>query len=305
MNNIIKIDVDTDNADRLDSFLGEELEGISRSAIQKLIKSGDIRVNESLKKASYILKEGDRVVVNIPQEEEINILPENIPLDIVYEDDDIAIVNKPQGLVVHPAPGNYSNTLVNGLLYHIGDLSMANGIIRAGIVHRLDKDTSGLLVVAKNEGVHEGLVRQFQARSVLKEYITLVFNDVKEGGTIDKPIGRNPKDRKKMAVVTNGKEAITNYEILRRYNKYTLLKIGLKTGRTHQIRVHMASINHPIVGDPIYSRAKNEFNMDKQLLHAYKLGFIHPRKNKYIEFQEDVPADFKDIINRLNKRVIR
>lgn len=305
MDNIIKIDVDTDNADRLDSFLGEELEGMSRTAIQKLIKSGEITVNDSQKKASYILKEGDRVVVNIPQEEAINILPENISLDIVYEDEDMAIVNKPQGMVVHPAPGNYSNTLVNGLLYHIGDLSMANGIIRAGIVHRLDKDTSGLLVVAKNEEVHEGLVRQFQDRSVLKEYISLVFNDVKEGGTIDKPIGRNPKDRKKMAVVASGKEAITSYEIIRRYNKYTLLKIGLKTGRTHQIRVHMASINHPIVGDPIYSRARNEFNLDKQLLHAHKLGFIHPGKNVYMEFQEDVPADFKDIIDRLNKRVIR
>lgn len=304
MDNIIKIDVYNDNEDRLDLFLSEELEGITRSAIQKLIKSGNITVNNKVKKSSYLLKEGDRVLINIPEARPIEIFPEDIPIDILYEDNDLAIVNKVQGMVVHPAPGNYSGTLVNALLFHIGDLSMTNGLIRAGIVHRLDKDTSGLLIIAKNEITHYELTKQFKDRSVLKEYITLVHNKVKEDGKINKPIGRNPKNRKKMAVVQNGKEAITSYQVLKSYNKYTLLKIDLKTGRTHQIRVHMADINHPIVGDPVYSSGKNEFKIDKQLLHAFKIGFIHPKREEYMEFEKDVPEDFENIINKLNKRVI-
>lgn len=304
MDNIIKIDVYNDNEDRLDLFLSEELEGITRSAIQKLIKSGNITVNNKVKKSSYLLKEGDRVLINIPEARPIEIFPEDIPIDILYEDNDLAIVNKVQGMVVHPAPGNYSGTLVNALLFHIGDLSMTNGLIRAGIVHRLDKDTSGLLIIAKNEITHYELTKQFKDRSVLKEYITLVHNNVKEDGKINKPIGRNPKNRKKMAVVQNGKEAITSYQVLKSYNKYTLLKIDLKTGRTHQIRVHMADINHPIVGDPVYSSGKNEFKIDKQLLHAFKIGFIHPKREEYMEFEKDVPEDFENIINKLNKRVI-
>lgn len=304
MDNIIKIDVYNDNEDRLDLFLSEELEGITRSAIQKLIKSGNITVNNKVKKSSYLLKEGDRVLINIPEARPIEIFPEDIPIDILYEDNDLAIVNKVQGMVVHPAPGNYSGTLVNALLFHIGDLSMTNGLIRAGIVHRLDKDTSGLLIIAKNEITHYELTKQFKDRSVLKEYITLVHNKVKEDGKINKPIGRNPKNRKKMAVVQNGKEAITSYQVLKSYNKYTLLKIDLKTGRTHQIRVHMADINHPIVGDPVYSSGKNEFKINKQLLHAFKIGFIHPKREEYMEFEKDVPEDFENIINKLNKRVI-
>lgn len=305
MDNIIKIGVDKDNEDRLDLFLSEELEGISRSAIQKLIKNGNITVNDNVKKSSYLLKEGDQVLVSIPEDEPIKILPQDIALDLLYEDDDIAVVNKPQNMVVHPAPGNYSNTLVNALLYQIDDLSMINGIIRAGIVHRLDKDTSGLLLIAKNELAHSRLIKQFKDRTVLKEYITLVHNNIKENGIINKPIGRNPKNRKKMAVVANGKEAVTIYEVLERYQKYTLLKIELKTGRTHQIRVHMAQMNHPIVGDPVYSNGKNEFKIDKQLLHAYKIGFIHPRRNEYMEFKKDLPDGFKKIIDNLNKRVIK
>ena len=305
MDNIIKIGVDKDNEDRLDLFLSEELEGISRSAIQKLIKNGNITVNDNVKKSSYLLKEGDQVLVSIPEDEPIKILPQDIALDLLYEDDDIAVVNKPQNMVVHPAPGNYSNTLVNALLYQIDDLSMINGIIRAGIVHRLDKDTSGLLLIAKNELAHSRLIKQFKDRTVLKEYITLVHNNIKENGIINKPIGRNPKNRKKMAVVANGKEAVTIYEVLERYQKYTLLKIELKTGRTHQIRVHMAQMNHPIVGDPVYSNGKNEYKIDKQLLHAYKIGFIHPRRNEYMEFKKDLPDGFKKIIDNLNKRVIK
>lgn len=304
MSNDIRISVDIDNEDRLDLFLSEELDGISRTIIQRLIKSGNITVNEKVKKSSYLLKEGDEVLVNIPEKEKIEILPENIDLDILYEDDDLAVVDKSQNMVVHPAPGNHSKTLVNGLLYHIDELSMLYGLIRAGIVHRLDKDTSGLLVIAKNEYTHEELIKQFKDRTVLKEYIALVHNNVKGNGIINKPIGRNPKNRKKMAVVPNGKEAITTYEVLKRYNKYTLLKVGLKTGRTHQIRVHMADMNHPIVGDPVYSSGKNEFKLDKQLLHAYKIGFIHPKTKEYIEFTKDVPTEFRDIINKLDKRVI-
>lgn len=305
MDNVIRISVDNDNEDRLDLFLAEELEGISRSTIQKLISNGNITVNDRLKKASYILKDGDQVLVNIPEEKPIEILPENLPLDILYEDEDIAVVNKAQDIVVHPAPGNYNKTLVNALLYHIDSLSMANGIIRAGIVHRLDKDTSGLLVIAKNEFAHEKLVKQFKDRTVLKEYITLVHNNVREDeGIIKKPIGRNPKDRKKMAVVANGKEAITTYKVIKRYNNYSLLRVGLHTGRTHQIRVHMAQMNHPIVGDPVYSKARNEFKVDRQLLHAYKIGFVHPRRDEYMEFKKDIPKEFKDIIDKLNKRVI-
>lgn len=305
MDNVIRISVDNDNEDRLDLFLAEELEGISRSTIQKLISNGNITVNDRLKKASYILKDGDQVLVNIPEEKPIEILPENLPLDILYEDEDIAVVNKAQDIVVHPAPGNYNKTLVNALLYHIDKLSMANGIIRAGIVHRLDKDTSGLLVIAKNESAHEKLVKQFKDRTVLKEYITLVHNNVREDeGIIKKPIGRNPKDRKKMAVVANGKEAITTYKVIKRYNNYSLLRVGLHTGRTHQIRVHMAQMNHPIVGDPVYSKARNEFKVDRQLLHAYKIGFVHPRRDEYMEFKKDIPKEFKDIIDKLNKRVI-
>lgn len=304
MDNLIKISVDNDNEDRLDFFLSEELEGISRSSIQKLIKNGNITVNNTLKKSSYVLKSGDEVIVNILEAKPIEILPKNIPLDVLYEDDHIAMVSKPQSMVVHPAPGNYSNTLVNALLFHMDRLSMENGIIRAGIVHRLDKDTSGLLVIAKNEQAHIELANQFKDRTILKEYIALVHNNVKEDGIINKPIGRNPKDRKKMAVVSNGKEAITTYQVLERYNKYTLLKVGLKTGRTHQIRVHMAQMNHPIVGDPVYSNGKNEFKIDKQLLHAYKIGFIHPKTKEYMEFEKEVPEDFRNIIDKLNKRVI-
>ena len=307
MDNEIKIYVDKDSEDRLDLFISEELEGISRAAVQKLIKNGNVTVNGTLKKNSYVLKEGDRVLVNIPEKKPIKILPEDIPLEIIYQDKDIAIINKKQDMVVHPAPGNYSNTLVNALLFHIDNLSMLNGIIRPGIVHRLDKDTSGLLIIAKNEYVHEDLIRQFKNRQVFKEYYTLVHGNIKEDNTvvINKPIGSNPKNRKKMTVISNGKEAITTYRVIGRYSKYTLLKVGLKTGRTHQIRAHMAYINHPIVGDPIYSSGKNEFKINKQLLHAHKLGFVHPGINEYMEFECGPRDEFNNIINILNKRVIK
>jgi len=303
--NILELNVNEENSDeRLDSYLSDELENVSRSYIQSLIKKGHIEVNNIKKKASYIVKHGDSITVNLPEPEKLEIKAENIQLNFIYEDDSLLIVNKPQGMVVHPAPGNYTGTLVNALLYHIDKLSSINGVIRPGIVHRLDKDTSGLLLIAKNDFTHRFLSEQLKDRNVHREYIALVHGIIKNNtGTINKPIGRNSKDRKKMAVVySNSKEAITNYEVLQRFSKYTLLKVKLETGRTHQIRVHFSDMNHPVLGDPLYSNGKNEFNLDKQLLHARKLGFFHPIRKEYLEFECDIPDVFKDILTKLEKR---
>lgn len=303
--NIIEIYVDECDGERLDSYLAKELDQVSRSFMQKLIKEGLVQVNEKLVKPSYIVEEGDYIKVEFPKPKKLEIIPEDIPLDIIFQDKDIVIINKPQDMVVHPAPGNYSGTLVNGLLFHIDTLSSINGVIRPGIVHRLDKDTSGLLVVAKNDKAHRFLSEELKERKIKRSYISLVHGVLKsDEGTIDAPIGRHPKDRKKMAVTSkNSKEAISHYKVLDRYDNYTLVEVDLKTGRTHQIRVHMAHINYPIVGDPVYSRGKNEFGLDKQMLHAYKLGFIHPSTKEYMEFKADLPLYFKNIIKTLeNKR---
>ncbi|NLV89057.1 MAG: RluA family pseudouridine synthase [Tissierellia bacterium] len=303
--NIIEIYVDEDDGERLDSYIAREIDEVSRSFVQKLIKEGLVLVNEKHVKASYTVNEGDYIKIEFPKPKRLEIIPEDIPLDIVFQDQDLVIINKPQDMVVHPAPGNYSGTLVNGLLFHIDTLSSINGIIRPGIVHRLDKDTSGLLVVAKNDSAHRFLSEELKNRRIKRNYICLVHGILKnDEGTIDAPIGRHPKDRKKMAVVNkNSKEAITHYKVLDRYDNYTLLEVSLETGRTHQIRVHMAYINYPIVGDPIYSKGKNEFGLDKQMLHAYKLGFIHPSTKEYMEFKTDLPLYFKNIIGILeNKR---
>lgn len=301
----LELHVNTEDSDeRLDTYLSDELEEVSRSFIQNLIKTGYVDVNGHKKKQSYIVKDGDRILVNIPASEEKTIEPENIPLDIIYEDEDLLVINKPKDMVVHPAPGHYSGTLVNGLLYHIDNLSSINGVIRPGIVHRLDKDTSGLLLIAKNDQAHELLADQLKTRQMHREYIALVHGNIKEeSGIINKPIGRNPKDRKKMTVIyTNSKEAITNYWVLSRFGQYTLVRAQLETGRTHQIRVHFSDMNHPIVGDPLYSSGKNPFKISKQLLHARKIGFYHPRKNEYLEFECDLPVDFKKVISKLEKR---
>ncbi|MCD3194151.1 RluA family pseudouridine synthase [Clostridium botulinum C] len=287
---------------RLDVFISNSLEGKSRSYIQKLIQEGHVKVNGKDKKSNYKLKLHDSVIVNNIENESQKINPENIDLDILYEDKDIIVINKPQGMVVHPATSNYSGTLVNALLYHCDTLSTLNDDTRPGIVHRIDKDTSGVLVVAKNNKAHEVLAEQLKEHSMKREYIALVEGILKEdNGLIDKPLGRNPKDRIKMAVVQEGKNAITHYEVLKRFKKNTLVKCILETGRTHQIRVHMSYIGHPLVGDPMYGFKKQRFKLKGQMLHAKKLGFIHPTTQEYIEFQSDLPKYYKEVLLKLHK----
>lgn len=301
---IVEFYVDEDDNERLDAYLAKELDEISRSYIQKLIKEDLVYVNDKHVKSSYLVKEGDYIKVNLPSPKKLEIIPEDIPIDIVYEDEDVAIINKPQDMVVHPAPGNYTGTLVNALLFHIDNLSSINGIIRPGIVHRLDKDTSGLLIIAKNDKAHRILSESLKERNVKRVYISLVHGILSnDEGTINAPIGRHGTDRKKMTVTQkNSKEAITHYKVLERYNNYSLVEVNLETGRTHQIRVHMAYINHPVVGDPVYSKGKNEFGLDKQMLHAYKLGFSHPSTGEHMEFQIDLPEYFKNILNTLETK---
>ncbi|TJX16157.1 RluA family pseudouridine synthase [Tissierella creatinini] len=301
---LIELYVDEEENERLDSYLSNQLDEISRTYLQRIIKEKRVLVNGLLKKASYNVKEGDIIQVDLPEPKKLDLIAEDIPLDIIYEDGDVVVVNKPQNLVVHPAPGNYSGTLVNALLYNIDSLSTINGIIRPGIVHRLDKDTSGLLIVAKNDFAHKELSNQLKNRNIHREYIALVNGVLqKDEGTINLPIGRDPNDRKKMTVIgTNSKEAITNYWVLERFPKYTLVKVNLETGRTHQIRVHFSHMKHPIIGDTVYSNGKNEFGLNKQLLHARKIGFIHPRSAEYMEFECEIPEQFNSILNILRRR---
>lgn len=296
----IEINIEEEVLQRLDYYLSNILNYISRTEIQRLIKEGNVLVNGNVKKPKYLLKVGDNILINIPVPEKCEVLPQNIQLNIIYQDEDIAIIDKPQGMIVHPATGNYSDTLVNALLYNFKQLSDIGGEIRPGIVHRLDKDTSGLLIIAKNNFSHAILSQSLKKRDMKREYIALVKGVIKENtGIIDKSIGRNPNDRKKMAVVhENGKLAITRYEVLERFEKYSLVKAKLETGRTHQIRVHFSYIKHPIVGDPIYSN-KNEFNLKGQLLHSICVGFIHPRNGEYIEFNTEIPKRFEDVMKKL------
>ncbi|MGG7212130.1 RluA family pseudouridine synthase [Clostridium nigeriense] len=296
-----KVTNENDIGTRIDKYLSNNIEGKSRSFIQGLIDSKSVLVNEKEVKSNFKLRENDEIVVNMPKPIELDVKPENIDLNIVYEDKDIIVLNKPQGVVVHPAPGNYSGTLVNGLLYHCKDLSGINGVIRPGIVHRIDKDTSGILVIAKNDESHNILAEQFKEHSIKREYYALVegkFNKLE--GTIDKPIGRNKKDRLKMAIVDDGKRAVTHYNVLEQYNNGTsLVKCTLETGRTHQIRVHMASIGHPLVGDPLYGLKKQRFKLEGQVLHAKTLGFIHPTTKEYIEFDSELPKYYLDLLDYL------
>lgn len=289
---------------RIDSFLNDNLQDISRSRIQKLIEEKEILVNNKNINKNYKLKENDKIVVNIEEPKEIDILPENIPLDIVYEDDDIILVNKPQNMVVHPANGHYSGTLVNALMFHCKDnLSGINGIMRPGIVHRIDKDTSGILIIAKNDKAHQSLASQLEDHSMTRVYYAIVYNNLKnDTGTIDAPIGRHPIDRKKMAVTDkNSKRAVTHYEVLQRFKKYTFIRLKLETGRTHQIRVHMAYIGNPLLGDNVYGKEKQPFNLIGQVLHAKVLGFIHPTTNEYMEFETELPQYFKELLKNYNK----
>lgn len=285
---------------RLDVFIAGKMDDKSRAYIQNLIKEGNVVIFGKVKKSNYKLKLNDVVEFSIPDNEKLDVEPENIPLDVLYEDKDVIVVNKPQGMVVHPAPGNYTGTLVNALLYHCTDLSGINGVLRPGIVHRIDKDTSGILVVAKNDAAHNSLAAQLKEHSMNRVYNALVEGVIKEeSGTVDKPIGRHPVDRIKMAVVKDGRHAVTHYNVLERYANNTLIECKLETGRTHQIRVHMAYIGHPIVGDPVYGYKKQKFNLQGQMLHARKLGFIHPSTGKYIEFSSELPDYFKKILKLL------
>lgn len=298
-----KIINENDIGTRIDKYLSNNIEGKSRSFIQGLVDSNSVLVNEKEVKSNYKLRQSDVITVIMPEPIELDVKPEKIDLNIVYEDKDIIVLNKPQGVVVHPAPGNYTGTLVNGLLYHCKDLSGINGVIRPGIVHRIDKDTSGILVIAKNDEAHNILAEQFKEHSIKREYYALVegrFNNLE--GTIDKPIGRNKKDRLKMAIVDDGKRAVTHYNVLEQYNNGTsLIKCTLETGRTHQIRVHMASIGHPLVGDPLYGLKKQRFKLQGQVLHAKTLGFIHPTTKEYIEFDSELPKYYLDLLDYLRK----
>ena len=287
---------------RIDKYLMDKLD-ISRSKIQKLIDNDNILVNDKKVKSSYILKSDDIINVNMDMDDEVHIVPEDIPLDIVYEDEYLLVVNKPSGMVVHPAPGNYSNTLVNALMYHCNKLSGVNGSIRPGIVHRIDADTSGLLLVAKNDLVHNDLAKQIKEKTVKREYIALVHGIINEdSATIDAPIGRDVNNRKKMAVTAdNSKDAVTHIFVLERLNNATLIKCVLETGRTHQIRVHLNYINHPIVNDPVYGLKKQENSSFGQMLHAKTIGFIHSITKEYMEFSSEVPQEFTDIVNKYRK----
>lgn len=285
---------------RLDSFLYELDNRFTRSHYKNLIEEGHVLVNSKKVKAGYALKLNDVVSVEMIPARPIETLPQNIPLDIVYEDEDLAVINKPKGMVVHPANGNWDGTLVNALLYNIKDLSGINGEIRPGIVHRLDKDTSGLLVVAKNDFAHVALSKQIADKTCKRIYLALVIGNMpNDSGVVANYLGRDPKNRLRYAVVDNGgKYAETHYKVLTRYKDYSLVEFELKTGRTHQIRVHCKYLNHPIVGDDLYG-GKSKFKTDGQMLHAYKLSFYHPRTNKYMEFEAQLPEYFQKILSNL------
>ena len=283
---------------RLDKALSDYLDGVSRSYLQKLIKEGYVTVNDRPEKASFKLNVQDRVMVTLPDEEPVDILPEDIPLDILYEDPELLVVNKPKGMVVHPSAGHSSGTLVNALLYHCsGQLSGINGVQRPGIVHRIDKDTTGALVVCKTDLAHQSLAAQLKEHSITRRYRAVVHHNIREDeGTVDAPIGRHPVDRKKMAVnYRNGKRAVTHYRVLERFGDYTYIECRLETGRTHQIRVHMSHIGHPLLGDEIYGPAKCPFRLQGQCLHAMVLGFLHPVTGEYLEFTAPLPEYFEQL----------
>jgi 23S rRNA pseudouridine1911/1915/1917 synthase len=287
---------------RLDIALAQKT-AKSRNFIQNLIQNERVLVNGQFRKANYKVQEDDLVEINYPEEQEFAVLPEDIELEIVYEDSDLLVVNKPQGLVVHPAPGAWSGTMVNALLFHTEELSRINGFLRPGIVHRIDKDTSGLLVVAKNDEAHVRLVRQLQEHSVRRSYRAVVHGVLSEpSGTVKAPIGRDPQNRKKMAVVfKNSKKAVTHYYVVERFLQFTEIRAVLETGRTHQIRVHLAYLKHPVLGDPLYGPQKNPFGLENQVLHAETLGFIHPRTGKKMEFTVEPPKSFTNIITCLKQ----
>ena len=300
---LLKVD-DNMAGKRLDAVLSSQLDEFSRSFIQKLFENGRIMLNgrPCVKKAKAA--EDDEILIYVPPAETLDVEPEDIPLEIIYEDGDVLVVNKPAGMVVHPAPGNFSGTLVNALMYHCGkDLSSINGVIRPGIVHRIDKDTSGLLMVAKNDKSHVSLSNQLQQHSITRKYRAIVYSNIKEDeGTVDAPIGRDPSNRLRNAVIySNSKNAVTHYKVMERFGNFTLIEAELETGRTHQIRVHMSYIKHPLLGDELYGPAKNKFGVKRQMLHAGVLGFQHPSTGEYMEFSSMPPDDFETALERLRK----
>lgn len=285
---------------RVDVYLSGKFPGISRSQVQRLIEDDRLLVNARRVKSSHKLKAGDEVEFELPPAVELKVEAENIPLEIIYQDEYLAVINKPVGLVVHPAPGNEHGTLVNALLYHLTNLSSVNGVIRPGIVHRIDKDTSGLLVIAKNDEAHQALSKQLADHSMTREYVALCEGLVKtDQGTIDAPIGRDPRNRLRMGIVPNGRRAVTHYTVQQRYQDMTLVRLRLETGRTHQIRVHMASIHHPVAADPVYGFKKQRVKYQGQMLHARLLGFLHPRDGQPMEFSVPVPEEFRLVLEKL------
>ena len=288
---------------RADKGISEFYDDLSRNRVSRLIRSGAVKINGQAAEVDRKLKENDEISLILPDDEIPDIVPENIPLDILYEDEELLVVNKPKGMVVHPANGHYTGTLVNALMYHCRDLSGINGVMRPGIVHRIDMDTTGALIVCKNDSAHASIAEQLSKHTIDRRYRCIVKGVIKEDkGTVDKPVGRSSKDRKKMAVdVKQGKRAVTHYTVLERFKDYTYIECSLETGRTHQIRVHMASIQHPVLGDEVYSDGRSAFKTQGQTLHAYKSGFKKPSTGEYIEVYAPVPEYFEDILEKLRK----
>ena len=288
--------------ERIDKCISGYMEALSRSYVQKVIKDGNVSVNDTVVKANYRVKADDRVRFIIPESVEPDIPAQDIPLDILYEDQDILIVNKPKNMVVHPAPGHYEGTLVNAVMYHCkGELSGINGVLRPGIVHRIDKDTTGSIIVCKNDEAHNAVAELLKTHDITRKYRAIVYGNMKdEQGTVDAPIGRHPNDRKKMAVnEKHGKHAVTHYRVLEHFDQYTYIECQLETGRTHQIRVHMASIGYPILGDTVYTSRKAPFHLEGQVLHAMTIGFVHPRSGQYIEVEAPLPDYFEKLLQIL------
>jgi len=292
---------DEDEGERADKYLSSLIPELTRSYIQKQIEDGQLLINSAVKKSNYRLKAEDEIKLNVPDSVIPDICPENIPIEIVYEDKDVCIVNKPQGMVVHPSAGHYEGTLVNALLFHLdGRLSGINGVLRPGIVHRIDKDTSGLLIICKNDFSHNNIALQLKEHSANRRYHAVVHGNLKDDeGTIDAPLGRSTVDRKKMCVTPDGKRAVTHYKVLERFNGYTYVELKLETGRTHQIRVHMSHIGHPLMGDPVYMPQKEPVHCEGQILHAKTIGFVSPSKNEYLEFTSDLPEYFEKVLRYL------